>query len=161
MNISRNPSVPYPSAEGVRKNPRLINGVAAARCDELNAISDYVYYSLILAECYPALSELFEKLSMTEMLHFRLLGQVVLALGGNPCVRCRVGGSSVCVPPTACDVKRLLENAIEGEKKACAEYKRLAAESCCDKSAETIFCRLASDEESHARMLEAALREIC
>lgn len=160
MNISRNPSVSYPSAEGVMKNPRLINGVLAARCDELNAISDYVYYSIILAECYPGVSELFEKLAMTEMLHFRLLGQVVLALGGNPCVRCRVGGSSVCVPPKVCDVKRLLENAISGEKKSCSDYKRLAAETCGDKIAEEIFCRLASDEEGHARMLSTALNSL-
>lgn len=160
MNISRNPSAPYPSAEGIMKNPRLINGAMAARCDELNTISDYVYYGIILAECHPALSELFEKLAMTEMLHFRLLGQMILALGGNPCVRTRVNSASVCVPPTTCDVKRLLESAISGERKACVEYKRLAAEACGDKVAEEIFCRLASDEESHAKMLCAALNGI-
>ena len=160
MNISRNPSVPYPSADGVMKNPRLINGVVAARCDEINTISDYVYYGIILAECYPALSELFERLAMTEMLHFKLLGQMILALGGNPCIRARVGGASVCTPPTACDVKRLLESAIASEKKACAEYNRLAAEACGDKFAEEIFCRLASDEDGHAKMLCAALRGI-
>ena len=152
---------PYPDTDGIIKNTRLLCDIAGARAAEFETISNYVYYSLILADEYPMLSELFEKMSMTEMRHFQLLGRMMIKLGGDPSVRIRHSTASCgCVShESPHQVKRILSDALEHEQAAHRNYTRICEACCADRCAAALIERLALDEEHHARMLSRALCE--
>ena len=162
MNSSSQRSLPYPDTDGIIRNPSFLNEIASSRLYELGDISDYIYFSLLLKDCYPAVSELFEKLAMTEMRHFSLLGRMTLRLGGDPALRVRhsnpyYGSRSECVDGQT--VKRILSAALEGEQLAVKRYMKLANAMSADKAASALLERIAADEEHHARMLSRALGE--
>ena len=162
MSCSSQHSIPYPETDGIIRNPTFINDVANIRILELGDVSDYIYYSLMLEGDYPSLSGLFEKMAMTEMRHFGLLGKAIIAMGGDPAVRVRhtnpfYGRPDKIDGQTA---KRILSGALEGEQTAMNKYLRLAAAMASDKTAAALFERIAADEEHHARMLSRAMGDM-
>lgn len=153
----------YPTVSGVRRAPKLARSLFAPRADELSAISDYSYYSIVFENSMPALSELFENISMTEMIHFRLLGELIDALGADPAVNTRIHNTPLGLTededsraPVA--AVRVVESMLRGEEAASREYARLAALFQSDPAAAAILTRLSADEATHARMLRRALR---
>lgn len=164
MNIPHIPnhSLPYPPTDGIMKDTRLINDTCSARVSELAAISDYSYYSLIFEEHFPLASELFDKIAMTEMHHFRLLGEMGMKFGGNPFVRLRLANDPVSLPlgdHGAHVLRHVLEAMIECELRARDKYARLADVCRGDVCASAVFERLSADEDHHARMLSRLLDE--
>ena len=159
MNIFSGQSVPYPDIEGIIKNPMFLNDISSSRLHELGDVSDYIYFSLMLKECYPLLSELFEKMALTEMRHFGILGKMTIALGGDPAVRVKHSnpyyGKPECLDRHT--VKRIVSSALEGEQTAVKRYTKLANAMSSDKTAAALLLRIAADEEHHARMLSRAL----
>ena len=162
MNMSSQQSLPYPDTDGIIKNPAFINDISAMRVAELGDVSDYIYFSLMLDSEYPTLAGLFEKMAMTEMRHFALLGKAVIAMGGDPAVRVRhtnpFYGKPDKLDTTA--VKRIITGALENERTATKKYLNLANAMSCDKTAVALFERIAADEEHHARMLSRALDDL-
>lgn len=148
----------YPTTDTLRCDPRMARLLFRAYYDELNTVSAYQYYGLMLTEHNPALAALFESISMTEMRHFRLLGKTVCRLGGNPIIRtelrvpsaelCR-GTSKEAAEAAAC---KLLHSALAAEQSAAWEYRTLAQKTG-DSALKKILCRLAAEEEEHAQML--------
>ena len=161
MNNLPRPSLPYPDTDGIMKNPALINPISAARVAELGDISDYIYFSLMLEETHPMLSELFDKMAMTEMRHFWLLGKMIIRLGGDPAVRTRHSNPFYGKPERIdCQtVRRIVSSALEGEQSAMKNYLKLAATTP-DKAVSLLLERIAADEEHHARMLSCALDDM-
>ena len=159
MNISSCQSLPYPETDGIMRAPAFINDVAKVRLSELSDVSDYVYYSLMLEECYPELSALFDKMAMTEMRHFLLLGRMLIRLGGDPAVRVRQTNPFYGKPERldAHAVHRMLAVSLEREQGAMNIYKRMACAMSCDTAAAALLDRIAADEEHHARMLSRAI----
>lgn len=158
MNISMNGPLSYPSTDGITKNPRLASALVNSRMNELNSISDYVYFNIILQKEHPSLAELFEHIAMTEMIHFRILGKMIMSLGGSPAIRTNVVNCNISLPPSKCDIKRLITSSIASERRAKSDYERLAREAGCDKNAAMLLCRIALDEENHAKLLASALQ---
>lgn len=148
-----------------QKNIQLANEAARARAGELNAISEYLYLSIVFAEALPELSEFFGKLAMEEMHHHRALGELILRLGCDPAERSAVRNSgriNLCEDrdsraPVA--ATRALKNNIIDERRAAENYRRLAqmAERCGDLSAASLFSKHAADETRHAKEQEAML----
>ena len=161
MNIFSHSSLPYPETDGIMRDPSLISSIAAARLSELGDISDYIYFGLMLDGSYPGLSELFEKMAMTEMRHFGILGKMIICLGGDPAVRTRHSNPFYGKPERIdCPaVKRIVSGALESEQAAMKNYLKLAA-STSDKAASALLERIAADEEHHARMLSRALEDM-
>lgn len=162
MNISSQRSVPYPDTDSIIRNPAFISDVTSMRIAELSDVSDYIYYSLMLESDHPTLSALFEKMAMTEMRHFGLLGKAVIALGGDPAVRIRHSNPFYGRPDRldSQTVKRILTASLEKEQAAMNNYLKLASAISSDKAAAALFERIATDEEHHARMLSRAMGEI-
>ena len=159
MNDWQTKSLPYPDTDGIMRAPAFINDVARARLSELADVSDYVYYSLMLEEGYPELSALFDKLAMTEMRHYLLLGRVIIRLGGDPAVRVRQTNPFYGKPERldVCSVRRMVATALDREQSAMNTYKKIACTMSCDSAAASLLERIAADEEHHARMLSRAL----
>ncbi len=161
MNIFSHSSLPYPDTDGIMRDPSLINSIASARMSELGDISDYIYFSLMLDGISPGLSELFEKMAMTEMRHFGILGKMIIRLGGDPAVRTRHSNPFYGKPERidGHTVNRIVSGVLEGEQEALKNYLKLAA-STSDKAASALLERIAADEEHHARMLSRALEDM-
>ena len=161
MNMFSNQSLPYPDIDGIMKDPSLVGGISAVRVGELSDVSDYIYYSLMLGESYPTLSEMFEKMAMSEMRHFGLLGKMIIRLGGDPAVRTRHSNPFYGKPERldTQSVKRILTTSLEGEMAGVKNYMKLA-DSTSDKAAAALLERIAADEDHHARMLSRALEEL-
>ena len=148
-----------------QKNIQLANEAARARAGELNAISEYLYLSIVFADALPELSDYFSKLAMEEMHHHRALGELILRLGCDPAERSAVRNSgriNLCEDrdsraPVA--ATRALKNNIMDERRAAENYRRLAqmAERCGDLAAASLFSKHAADETRHAKEQEAML----
>lgn len=152
----------YPGTGGVRRAPRLARSLFAPRADELSAISNYTYYSIVFESSMPELSELFDEIALTEMRHFRLLGELIDALGADPVVNMRLHTVALGLTededsraPVA--AVRVLRSLLSDEEAAAREYARLAAVFEDDTAAAAILTRLAADETAHARALRRAL----
>lgn len=150
--IAYHAAMPYPPVNAGEKNPRY----AAVMLDnlggtvsEISAVSSYFYNQLITSE-YKEISETFHHISIVEMHHMEIFGNLAMQLGENPRLwshRGRRGQymywSPGCItyPPypvnrqmkktanTGCggptpvsSLKTLLSLSIEGEEKALKKY---------------------------------------
>ena len=149
----------YPPTGCLRRDGRMARLLFRAYYDELTAISTYTYNSIILADLCPAVATLFTTLSMTEMHHFRLLGDAIRHMGGNPSIRAdlRVTSFEPCAesahPHTESVCRQMVRNAVCGEQTAAWEYRALAGKTK-DDALKQILCRLAAEEEEHASMFQ-------
>ena len=162
MNIFSQSSLPYPDIDGIVRNPAFINDVASSRIAELGDVSDYTYFSLLLENEHPELADLFDKMAITEMRHFGLLGKMIIRLGGDPAIRIRHSNPFYGKPERIDKqiLNKILSTALEGEQRAAARYTKLAAAMSADKAAALLLERVAADEEHHARMLSRAIEEL-
>lgn len=142
----------YPFLGGVRRDPRLIRPLQSARADELCAVSEYVYQSIVTEDDDPELSRLFNAIAMDEMRHFRGLSRILYCLGEDPCMRINVRTSRLGPCAGDAELGKLLASNIADEKQAEKEYLRLAA-STGDPVAANFFTNLADDEANHAKLL--------
>jgi rubrerythrin len=152
-------SIPYPSLDHLHRDPRMARLLFRGYYDELTAISTYTYNSIILTDLCHGAATLFSTLSMTEMRHFRLLGEAIRRLGGNPSIRTdlRITSFEPCAdsshPHTESVCRQMIKNAINAEQTAAWEYRALACKTR-DETLKQLLCRLANDEEEHASMLQ-------
>lgn len=149
---------PYPSAGGVKENVRFARMLYGSYLAELEAVSNYVYGSIVFGDCLDSLSSLLEHIAETEMMHFNLLGESLKKLGINPIIKARV---QTPVIPIIRDTGRGMEEeadkfiafSINDEKKAADEYARLATITA-DEAMKTILERLSEDERHHRTLFE-------
>ncbi len=149
----------YPATDTLRCDPRMARLLFRAYYDELTTISTYIYNSIQLAEDCPQTAALYESIAMTEMRHFRLLGKAIRRMGGNPEIRADLRVASFELCPNASRQKAdqtargTVRVAIAAEQTAAWEYRALADKTR-DETLKALLCRLAADEEEHARMFQ-------
>jgi len=147
----------YPSPDLLKIDPRMARLLCRAYYDELETISTYIYNGILLEKSCTPLAKLYESIAMTEMRHFRLIGQSIRCLGGNHAIRTdlRIGipDLALCSPQSRIDAvaKQTLRAAITSEQTAAWEYRALADKTR-DDTLREILRRLACDEEEHARL---------
>ena len=77
---------PYPSAQITAKNKPVADLLLSAFADgssaELTAITQYLYHALTIKE--KDVSNLIWCISLAEMHHFELVGEMIVSLGGDP-----------------------------------------------------------------------------
>ncbi|MBQ7346756.1 MAG: hypothetical protein IJW55_02265 [Clostridia bacterium] len=151
----------HPTLQGcVVRDQRFARALEESYLEELYAISAYVYRSLLTAGHNKALSELFEELAKDEMRHFRLLGELILALGGNPtiCTQLRVGspdGMGNSCAPTCRGTSRMVSDSLREEKRGIDRYQTLMGRTQ-DRVVRSVISHILSDEHRHVEELCAA-----
>lgn len=155
---------PYPPTDTIGNDPRAARPLFALRDGELEAVSEYIYQSIIFGEVYPKLATLLEGLAMTEMKHYRLLSEAIQVLGANPSVNSRVRTSLIDISSDTPSMapyaaRRALKSNIADET-AMAKSYRDAASHTCDKALSDLLIRIAEDEELHTVLLTGALNSI-
>ena len=143
----------YPYLNGVRRDGCPIRSIVKAREDELNAVSEYIYQSILLEDTHPELAALLDSIAMDEMKHFRGLSRMLYCMGCDPGVRGTVKSSRIKTEDgRVCGIGKLLASDIADEKRSERDYLCLAA-STGDPVAACFFTNLADDEARHVKLL--------
>lgn len=165
MNTSCNLSNPYPEIRverPSRKSAILLTQFLAGRDSELTAISDYAFQSVITESCDPALSDILECISITEMKHFRILSNLITKLGSPPVLfttdrrgHKHFWNSSFSNTNTE-PLKFIAEN-IQNEKTAVSNYRQIALQIN-DRYIREVIERIILDEEHHLKIFSSLIK---
>lgn len=125
--------LPFPSTLNITPDAltlRIISPEYASPSGELTAILQYIYHSFFFnKEGYCEISEALESIAIAEMIHFKLLGETVLALGAAP-VYTQYPPSPFNFYSTkyvsySCRLKDMLEDDIRAERHAIRSYENM------------------------------------
>ncbi len=152
--------LPYPAvtpAPDERDLSRLYD-LYAGRFSELTTICTYVYQSIIVDnEC---ISRILKGIAIVEMRHLNLLGNAILALGGDPVFAGRYNYFSGRYADYEKDLCVFLQNDVAGERSAAESY-RAAAELSRNGELSELLIRIALDEDLHVELLENCYKSLC
>ncbi len=158
-------NIPYPPAEVKEKNPyyaRLLLNNYAGQNGEMTAITLYLYQHLITEKCYEELSDSLECISIVEMRHLEMLGELISKLGGNPLFRTQNQGRSIYwsgkFVSEIQDPRRFLMKNIEAENIAIRDYKTRVCQIN-DPLVQNLLERIIKDEEHHITIFRRYLDE--
>lgn len=162
-NPDHKPSVPFrPTLRGcVSQDHRMARAVTECYYAKLCSFSAYTYASLMTESKDRALSDMLDSFAAEEGEHFRLLGELILALGSNPNVKTQVRVSAMEWREGACGslekaVREMLQEAITFEKNANDRFQTLMG--CTeDRVVRSLFAYLLSDCQRHIEHLRAAI----
>ena len=149
--------VPYPRLRVEEQNPsyaKLLSIPYASNGGELASILFYTYGHMVTALCDERLSELLKCISITEMRHFEILGNLIVMLGGSP--KFRSADSRGCFGTQnitySDDPQRIIRTSISMEREAVETYKRIAGKIS-DGYITEILHRIILDEDHHIKLL--------
>lgn len=160
-------SLAYPSVDGVMPNTELATMLMsdfAGRNGELTGISQYTYQKLYFEKMgYKDLASAFGAISVTEMIHFDLIGQLIFALGGDPkYYSVSPGGKQMWWSGSFVDyskgITKILLDSIADEKYGIRQYQKLK-EYTNDDIVHSILTRIILDEEKHIEILKDLLNK--
>ncbi len=163
MPISNEPSArpPFrPTLRGcVGKDPRLCRMLEPAYGGELYAVAANTYRSLLCESVDVSLSAVFDRIAVCEAEHFRLLGELILCLGGNPALHVPLKLSPVEPPcrghaSESRSICRMLTEAIQEKRRTIERYQTLMGQTC-DRVVRSLLVQLIADEEAHLGELRA------
>ena len=145
---------PYPPVKVDGKNPQYAAAILSniGSCNsEMTAVSLYFYNSLITREHYQEIAECFNRISVVEMHHLDIFGELALKLGTDPRLW------SYNQYPT--QINALLTNALAGELEALRKY-HAQSEWIEDGHVRAILNRIIADEELHVHIFRSLLTEL-
>ena len=148
----------------VGEDRRLAHRLGECYDEELQGIASYLYRSIMTEELAPGVSALFDALAREEIRHFRRLGELILALGGNPIIHTTVKVDplelSEDVPSRmACVLPRCLRESIREEQMLADRYETLLGRSG-DRVVRSVLSSFATDEHRHLTLLCKTLEDI-
>lgn len=101
-----------------------------------------------------------EKISQVEMQHYELLSEAIIDFGGDPNLTNGIGDIwTVRNVNTEKNVRRILQDNINGEEEAIIDYTRAAKETS-NESLAQLYLRIAEDEKMHAEIFKELLKNI-
>ncbi len=141
----------------IGQNRPLGKSLDPSRINELSFISEYIYQSIIFEDMYPKLSQLYDKIAMQKMEHYKLLSELQLRLGVNPCVNMRLNINPIDITEDRDSIApraalRSLHCFIRSELASAEEYRRLSCEADTPYISR-LLSEFANDEERHATEL--------
>lgn len=147
---------PYPAVNIAEKNCRyaaIISDGYAGKGSETTAIAQYGVHRLYLKN-FPGAYEAYKAIVQVEMIHFSLLGDLVLRLGIAPILKSCVSNSywNGSSPMYRNTFEQIVQSDIDGEKDAIAHYQRMS-QQIADPQIQNLFRRIILDEERHIEIL--------
>ena len=141
----------------VIRDLRLSRAVEELYADELYAMCAASYRAMMVRECDPTLSELFYEQMHDEIAHFEFLGELILALGGNPALRAPIRVEPVRRAEDArggCSavIAALTDAALCEKKRTIDRYQTLLGRTE-DRVVRASLMYLIDEEEAHASRL--------
>lgn len=149
--------IPYPEIKIERQNTKyaqLLMEDYAGVISEMTAINLYTYQNILNKKNYSELSEMLHDISITEMRHLQILGELINLLGLYPTFQ-SVNNGLLCSWDSSyinynTDIKEMLLIDIKSEEEAIAQY-RLHQSIIDDKYIKEIIERIILDEQQHIK----------
>lgn len=159
--------LPYPNTEGIKEDFRSASIIApayASQHSELGAILQYVYHHFYFEKLGDdETASTLVRISVAEMKHLNLLGEVLIKLGVDPVFTRKPPYkteffSSSCISYSKTAKKMLLDD-ISGEMLAINEYN-LMLEKLENEEVSAIIKRILLDEELHLLALKKCMKNL-
>jgi len=157
-------NLPYPKVEVQKKDPNLayhILKLYAGNLSELTAVNQYSFQGIYLND-YKDLSKILENISIVEMRHLKILGELIEKLGLIPYYATYNNNKPI---PWNSDYvnftinyREMLVSDINGENDAIKEYKKIINMTD-DSNIKAIINRIILDEERHIEILKKLLSQ--
>lgn len=151
---------PYPEIKiEIESMPevRLLMPAYAGKESETTAIMGYIYQHYVLAPEFEEISNVLEKIAITEMTHHDMLGTMIVQLGGTPIIGGNYNYWNGSYVNYTKNPLTIINNDILDEKKAIADYQNIIRKSKYE-NVKQVIARIILDEEVHIKTLEK-LRE--
>jgi bacterioferritin len=158
---------PYPKVDVAEPNPyylQLIMDDYAGATSEYTAISQYLYHYFVTKDEKKELAELFENISITEMLHMEILAELIIQLGGEPVY---MGGPSIMgnwwcgnLVYYGCSLCDRLHADLQAEYQAIETYEE-NIRVIQDKNIQKVLARIILDEKVHVKLFKEAIAKYC
>ena len=157
----------FPTTDGLSPDAyslAVISPAYASPTGELNAVLQYIYHSLNFSEQgMNEIAETLESIAIAEMIHLKLLGKTISALGALP-IYCQN-------PPTAFNfysakyvaysrnLTDMIEDDIMSEKHAICQYSKMN-QRLKNEQVKAIVSRILGDEKLHLETLKEILNKL-
>lgn len=159
-------SAPYPEiAPGCQNNVYaswMQDNMGGAN-SEMTAVSIYIYNNLITCS-YEDIAYIFHKISIVEMHHLNIFGQLTLQLGGNPRLWTQRGRSRLYWTPGynkyPTVLPAIMENVLHHELSAIEKYERQIANIQNENITDNLK-RIVEDEQIHVKIFREIIQEYC
>lgn len=159
-------ALPYPPVEAGGKNPVYANAILSnvgGSNSEMSAVSLYFYNHLITEAEYEEFSDAFEHISIVEMHHLEIFGELALQLGADPRLWAKQNNRCVYWTPGynryPRQIHSLIGNSLEAEKAAIRKYSK-QAECISDANVVENLRRIILDEQIHVEIFEEMLKQL-
>lgn len=141
-------------------DPRYAGLLLPAYQEELSAVASYTYRSLLSSEYSREHSDLFDRIATDALRHFQTLGELIVALGGNP-----VMYSRHCEEPTDAEPDSGSASPLPGFLRQSIREEQIAIEHCetlmgktDDRVVRSVLLQIVQEKQSHLHSLCAACR---
>lgn len=159
-------SAPYPPVRSMGRNPlygRMMLDNMGGEHSEMSTVSTYLYNNLLIDED-ARLSGIFKQVSIVEMHHLHIFGEIARLMGEHPRLWTHQGNQMRYWTPAynhyAIELKPMLLNSVNREKMTIQKYQGQ-----CQKIQDTyiVDCleRIIADEELHVKLFESLYEEYC
>lgn len=158
---------PYPEIRVAGKNPyyaQLILDDYAGKVSELTAIMQYIHHHMEMDKIpsWKEVSDLEEGISIVEMLHLEMLGEIIIHLGASPCYY--DGRQQPWNPQYIAyhdfDPCAQLRADIQSEHEAIRQYQA-HIQMIQDPFIQALLARIIKDEEFHIKLFSEKLAKLC
>lgn len=141
----------------VTGDPGLARAVAQLCGEEIGMVASYTYRSILAERQSPAASELFERFARDSMERYRTLGDLILALGGDPGIRTEVRSRRVrpgrpSLAGRAETPERMRDDSVAEERRLTDRYQTLMGRTD-DPVVRSVFSGMIAETERHVAML--------
>ncbi|MFA5602555.1 MAG: manganese catalase family protein [Bacilli bacterium] len=153
----------YPPIKVQSKNKyyaEILMNDYAGIVSEMSAINQYLY-AYFISDTNKEIAELFENISITEMLHLEILAKLITLLGEKPVYRGGYNTNNYWSGKYIFykdNIKNQLEYSIETEKKAIQNYLN-DINLIKDRYIQDVLKRIILDEEVHIKLFEQSLNK--
>lgn len=135
------------------RDSRAITLLEDCYCAELSSVAAYTYRSLVTEGISGELSTLLDRIAVDECEHFRLVGSIIVSMGGNPVIRSRVQTepydfAGLSPQKTEITVCRMLREAMQEEREEIDRYQTLMGRTD-DRVLRSFLAQIIADEERH------------
>lgn len=137
----------------------LLQDIYAGTNGKTKSILQFMYFSYILSSFENEFSSEFESIVQDDFIHHKILGKLIVQLGGNPTYISSKGVyfSGNCIESIK-GIRQILEMSIEIKKKSIINCKILLAKIA-EKDIKNILEIIISDEQKHRDILKNMLKK--
>ncbi len=158
---------PYPTVEGISPDCRalrIISPAYASSTGELNAILQYNYHAVIFdSKGLEEYAQLIDSIAVAEMIHLKLLGKTICALGALPvytaCPPAAFNFYSAKFVSYSRSLKNMVEDDVLAERHAVMSYARML-DRLRNEKVKDIIARILEDEKLHLQAFTDLLNKI-